>query len=532
MFVRIIKIFKIIDQSSLLLELISDPIKSYLRKRKDTMRCLIGLIMNSDESSINFETNPVNNKKNDIKFPNLNKMFNINENLSSDEDEEECEKWQPFPIEVTKHQLIKDEIPSDIISTLVYIFGSPEDFVEHYKKLLAERSLTDPFEKFNIKKEVKNLELLKIKFGENNFLSCDVLIKDIKDTIKINKIINNVNDKYIQDKLDQIIPSSFNSNPFSIVDLNYNININKKKENKFDNNDNCNLNVLIISNNFWNIKNNLVFEYNSNEQNNKFCKFGNLSNEKQIRNNEVNNIYKSFFEKINNKFNEFNIKFSKNKSSRFLEYYSNLGFVDIDLIFENITANFRVTPLSALIIQLFDDNLIYEEKRRNFKHINKLENYPNSSIILIEDYKFLKIDFISDLLNSSVVEIKKKINFWVSKGVLSEFYDEKEENEIFYAPNETLEYSPINNYEKENNLIIEDGIFNFDFTSTNQNKLNLENAILTLLKNSGPKNFEQILKKLNFSFKVNINEIKMKEILGKMTLEQKIFKEGEFFNIL
>jgi len=75
-------------------------------------------------------------------------------------------------------------------------------------------------------------------------------------------------------------------------------------------------------------------------------------------------------------------------------------------------------------------------------------------------------------------------------------------------------------------------MFNFEFVSLNENKLNLENAVTTILKNSGPKNFEQLLKKLVVSLQVNITEIMLKEILGKLTLDQKIFKEGEFFNIL
>jgi anaphase-promoting complex subunit 2 len=219
MFIRLIEIMKEIDPSSLILEFISVPIKNYLRKRKDTMRCIINLILNEEDSTIKFEINTNNKKK--INFNNYKNIeyiglgngveFNSEnfsrryffENLSSDEDDEECEKWEPLPLEVTKIKIEEkeknlnsnsskkryenEEKNADIVSYLVNIFGSPEEFVEYYKRMLAERSVTDKLDKFSIENEIKNLELLKVKFGENYFLSCEVLIKDVKDTLKINK---------------------------------------------------------------------------------------------------------------------------------------------------------------------------------------------------------------------------------------------------------------------------------------------------------------------------------------------------------
>ena len=46
-----------------------------------------------------------------------------------------------------------------------------------------------------------------------------------------------------------------------------------------------------------------------------------------------------------------------------------------------------------------------------------------------------------------------------------------------------------------------------------------------------PKNFEQLYKNL-ISYQLDISEIKLKDLLGKMTLEQKIFKEGENYKLI
>jgi anaphase-promoting complex subunit 2 len=154
------------------------------------MRCIINLILNEEDISLKTEIeNQGNVSRKKVTYNNINETsYNLIENLSSDEDEAEAEKWEPLALEITKNQKIvtKNKF-SDIISTLVYIFGSPEEFVEHYKRMLAERSVSDEMSKFSIETEIKNLELLKVKFGENYFQSCEVLIKDVKDSIKMNK---------------------------------------------------------------------------------------------------------------------------------------------------------------------------------------------------------------------------------------------------------------------------------------------------------------------------------------------------------
>ncbi len=156
------------------------------------MRCIINLILNEEDLSLKTEVeNQGNISRKKLSYNNINvTSYNIIENLSSDDDEAEAVKWEPLALDITKNQkIITKNKFSDIISTLVYIFGSPEEFVEHYKRMLAERSVSDEMIKFSIETEIKNLELLKVKFGENYFHSCEILMKDVKDSIKINKTL-------------------------------------------------------------------------------------------------------------------------------------------------------------------------------------------------------------------------------------------------------------------------------------------------------------------------------------------------------
>lgn len=73
---------------------------------------------------------------------------------------------------------------SDIISTLVNIYGSQDAFLKVYKSMLEERLFKEC--SFNYENELKNLELMKIRFGEQNLHACDVMLRDIKDSDRIN----------------------------------------------------------------------------------------------------------------------------------------------------------------------------------------------------------------------------------------------------------------------------------------------------------------------------------------------------------
>jgi anaphase-promoting complex subunit 2 len=462
-FIRIIKMLKFIDPTSYILEIISDPIKKYLRQRKDTMRWIITTILSEEDTSIKEDLGKQyikstysmisNNRDNDYDY------------ISSDEDEAAAESWQPLPIS-SGVPSFKNKF-SDIISILVNIFGSPEKFVEQYKRMLAERCVSDT--NFSIENEIKNLELLKIKFGEHLLQGCDIIIKDVNDSTKINSTIKN-------------LLSTENNNSFH------------SDVNEFE------LNCLIINKNFWPFQNNSIFSLQG-ENDNISISNNSLTSEFNF----LTKNYDKFLNSVNNKLLNYKKKFTSIKFSRTLNYFTNIGFVDLTLSFENGTFCFRVSQLAALIINLFDE----------------------SNEVQFENYT---VDFISEKLNSSFADVKKKINFWISKGVLTECSKKIDENDekLFYTPNKILKNLE---FVFSNNLIIEEEIFHFEYVET-ETKLNLENAINSIIKNSGPRNFEQLYKNLVISYQVTFSEIKLKEVLGKMILEQKLFKEGEMYKLI
>jgi anaphase-promoting complex subunit 2 len=92
--------------------------------------------------------------------------------ISSDEDEAAAEAWEPLPLQSDMRDFFisAKRKKTDIISTLVNIYGSQDAFLKVYKAMLEERLLsggTEPQERRQLlETELKNLELMKLRFGQ------------------------------------------------------------------------------------------------------------------------------------------------------------------------------------------------------------------------------------------------------------------------------------------------------------------------------------------------------------------------------
>lgn len=88
---------------------------------------------------------------------------------------------------------------------LVNIYGSKELFVKEYGNLLADRILTHF--NYDTEKEIRYLELLKLRFGESQLHFCEVMLKDVADSRRINhritELITQAQDKKPEPSPDQ-----------------------------------------------------------------------------------------------------------------------------------------------------------------------------------------------------------------------------------------------------------------------------------------------------------------------------------------
>lgn len=86
---------------------------------------------------------------------------------------------------------------------LVNIYGSKSLFVKEYRKLLSDRLLLNLH--FDTEEEIRNLEFLKIRFGENELHNCEVMLKDVTDSKRINTHLQSVANK------PQVLTNIFNT---------------------------------------------------------------------------------------------------------------------------------------------------------------------------------------------------------------------------------------------------------------------------------------------------------------------------------
>ena len=73
---------------------------------------------------------------------------------------------------------------------MVNIYGSKDIFVNDYRSLLSNRLLAHC--SYDTEKEIRYLELLKLRFGEVPLHQCEVMLKGIGDSRRVNSFLHTV----------------------------------------------------------------------------------------------------------------------------------------------------------------------------------------------------------------------------------------------------------------------------------------------------------------------------------------------------
>eukprot|EP00550_Attheya_septentrionalis_P003183 CAMPEP_0198286292 /NCGR_PEP_ID=MMETSP1449-20131203/5415_1 /TAXON_ID=420275 /ORGANISM="Attheya septentrionalis, Strain CCMP2084" /LENGTH=782 /DNA_ID=CAMNT_0043983991 /DNA_START=169 /DNA_END=2517 /DNA_ORIENTATION=- len=188
-YINTIKVLREIDPSDRLLDLVAEPVRSYLRGRTDTVRCIITSLTDEEAGGDLYE---------ELRRQDARPLEHAQ--VDSDDEEEPPDlNWMPGPSIHRQGKaagMISHETRSsgsgsggtgDILSMLVGIYGSKELFVNEYRVILADKLLSNL--NFDTDKEVHNLELLKLRFGELSMRQCEIMIKDIDDS---KRIVNNI----------------------------------------------------------------------------------------------------------------------------------------------------------------------------------------------------------------------------------------------------------------------------------------------------------------------------------------------------
>ncbi|XP_011351715.1 anaphase-promoting complex subunit 2 isoform X2 [Ooceraea biroi] len=167
-YIAAIKALKHLDPTGVLLEAVTEPIKTYLKSREDTVRSVVNSLLDDSPSELADEL---------VK----GECLQLDDGSAEDE-AEDWEKWMPDPVDADPAKSTQRKV-SDIISTLVNVYGSQDLFVNEYRTLLADRLLSQL--NYHTEREIRHLELLKRRFGENQLHYCEVMLKDVYDSKRI-----------------------------------------------------------------------------------------------------------------------------------------------------------------------------------------------------------------------------------------------------------------------------------------------------------------------------------------------------------
>uniref|UniRef100_A0A8C8FA76 Anaphase-promoting complex subunit 2 n=1 Tax=Oncorhynchus tshawytscha TaxID=74940 RepID=A0A8C8FA76_ONCTS len=167
-YISAIKALRELDPSMVILQVACQPIRKYLRTREDTVRQIVASLTGDAEGCSDLANE-------------LSRADPVTLETQDSEDEgSDPEEWTPDPKDATGSK----RRSSDIISLLVSIYGSKEIFIDEYRTVLADR-LLHQFN-YNTAREIRNVELLKLRFGESHMHYCEVMLKDVADSRRIN----------------------------------------------------------------------------------------------------------------------------------------------------------------------------------------------------------------------------------------------------------------------------------------------------------------------------------------------------------
>lgn len=181
-YINTIKVLREIDPSDGLLDAVAEPVRSYLRGRGDTVRCIVTSLTDEEAGGDLYE---------ELRRQDARPLEQAQLDCDDDGDAPDYD-WRPppslFKQRGTMGHLSTSDGTGDILSMLVGIYGSKDLFVNEYRLMLADKLLANL--NFDTDKEVHNLELLKLRFGEMSMRQCEIMIKDIDDSKRINTNIH------------------------------------------------------------------------------------------------------------------------------------------------------------------------------------------------------------------------------------------------------------------------------------------------------------------------------------------------------
>lgn len=181
-YVNIIHTFKLLDSRGVLLDKVAAPLRSYLRSRDDTVSVLAASFLADLDVYGKFTGEGDDKVCIDIaKAAQTSDLEDAREDKGLNWD---FMGWVPDPIDAGSNQ--KYSKSEDVLSYILGLFDQ-EEFIKEVTNVLAQHLLqaTDP----EFAKETRLVELFKSRFDPSKLQAAEVMLKDMRDSVMLEKRI-------------------------------------------------------------------------------------------------------------------------------------------------------------------------------------------------------------------------------------------------------------------------------------------------------------------------------------------------------
>ncbi|POS72702.1 Cullin family protein [Diaporthe helianthi] len=187
-YISMIRAFHALDHSKVLLGRVVPSLQLYLIQREDAVRVVVtGLLASPQE--VEAAQKRTGASGNLVELAML--LNDPDQQRRVDIDDEDLDwddlTWVPDPVDAGVNY--KRPRSEDVIGTLISTLGAEDVFIKEFQAIIADNLLSTQTE---FTQEQRVLDLLKKRFGESALQNCEVMIKDILDSRKVDSMIRMV----------------------------------------------------------------------------------------------------------------------------------------------------------------------------------------------------------------------------------------------------------------------------------------------------------------------------------------------------
>ncbi|KIV91754.1 hypothetical protein PV10_06261 [Exophiala mesophila] len=366
-YISIIRSFRILDPKGVLLDRVARKIRRYLRERDDTVKVIVaGLLADPPSTNPNPEPNILENSEtlSELAVELTRTATASQDSIQDSEFDWNNMSWVPDPVDAAPDYMKSKN--TDVIGSLITLFDTKDVFVKELQAMLAERLLKH---KPDFTQEISVLEHLKIRFGDSTLQGCEVMLRDVLDSRKVDGIVRK------ERGMQQAKPQQQSTT--STLDPTTTANQPPSSPSPTD----IGLHVKILSRLFWPSMADHAF------------KVPQIVAEQQ-------QSYELGFEAL--------------KQSRKLTWINAIGQVEVELELHDRTYRDQVLPWQAAVIYAFDD---FDDQN---KENDDNEDEDADNVDSIPPPTTRTISQLSSDLEMSATLVRSACIFWVSKQILAE----------------------------------------------------------------------------------------------------------------